>query len=163
MWSCESIDDNRYGGSRGGYDDRDRYERPSRCKSVHFALAVCVYACEAYCLSSSPLQTTTAVNLVTMTDVEVVTSVVTTEAVTTTEAAVVTTGEAPAITGEVAEAAAVTETSAATTLGLGTERSRVGGPRSFWTVAPEKGTDREKKKSLVILKHPPRLCYSLVS
>jgi hypothetical protein len=38
----------------------------------------------------------------------------------------VTTGEAPAITGEVAEAAAVTETSAATTLGLGTERSRVG-------------------------------------
>lgn len=109
------------------------------------------------------LQTTTAVNLVTTTDVEVVTSVVTTEAVTTTEAAVVTTGEAPAITGEVAEAAAVTETSAATTLGLGTERSRVGGPRSFWTVAPEKGTDREKKKSLVILKHPPRLCYSLVS
>jgi hypothetical protein len=102
------------------------------------------------------LQTTTAVNLVTMTDVEVVTSVVTTEAVTTTEAAVVTTGEAPAITGEVAEAAAVTETSAATTLGLGTERSRVGGPRSFWTVAPEDGTE---KKSLVVLKHPPRLCF----
>jgi hypothetical protein len=71
-------------------------------------------------------QTTTAVNLVTTTDVEVVTSVVTTEAVTTTEAAVVITGEAPAITGEVAEAAAVTETSAATTLGLGTERAHVG-------------------------------------
>jgi hypothetical protein len=49
------ADDNRYGGSRGGYDDRDRYERPSRCKSVHFSLAACVYACEAYCLSSSPL------------------------------------------------------------------------------------------------------------
>lgn len=106
------------------------------------------------------LQTTTAVNLVTMTDVEVVTSVVTTEAVTTTEAVVVITGEAPAITGEVAEAAAVTETSAATTLGLGTERARVGGPRSFWTVAPEEGTDGEKKrKSLVCLKHPPRLCF----
>lgn len=105
------------------------------------------------------LQTTTDVNLVTTTDVEVDTTVVTTEAVTTTEAVVVTTGAVPVITGEVAEAVAVTETSAATTLGLGTERARVGGPRSFWKVAPEEGTDREKKKSLVIRKHPPRLCF----
>jgi hypothetical protein len=111
------------------------------------------------------LQTTTDVNLVTMTDVEVDTTVVTTEAVTTTEAAVVTTGAVPATTGEVAEAVAVTERSAATTLGLGTERSRrrktsivLGG-----TVAlEEEGTDREKKRKkfgLPLNKHPTRLCF----
>jgi hypothetical protein len=110
------------------------------------------------------LQTTTDVNLVTMTDVEVDTTVVTTEAVTTTEAAVVTTGAVPATTGEVAEAVAVTERSAATTPGLGTERSRHRKASIVLdgTVAPEEGTDREKKRKkfgLPQIKHPTRLCF----
>lgn len=111
------------------------------------------------------LQTTTAVNLVTTTDVEVDTTVVTTEAVTTTEAVVVITGAVPATTGEVAEAVAVTERSAAMTPGLGTERARRHKTSIVpdGTVAPEEeGTDREKKRKkfgLPQIKHPRRLCF----